>query len=136
MSGTEWVWNVYVRALRQYAERTGSANPPRGQIEHVDQIGQINLGAWCSYIRRRNTQGLLPVARKQEVESVQGWSWSVAPQRNIQREGEIVRLRKDEGRTLREIAGEFGISRQRVHAVLRKLGMTESTKQAGVKAKA
>ena len=126
MSGTEWVWNVYVRALRQYAERTGSANPPRAHIEDVDGIGQINLGAWCSYIRRRNTMGRLPEERRKEVESVTGWSWSVAPQRNIQRENEIMHLRKEKKMTLREIAGQYGISRQRVHAVLRKLGATDN----------
>lgn len=125
MSGTEWVWNVYVRALRQYADRTGSANPPRAHSEQVDGIGEVNLGAWCAYIRRRNTMGRLPEARRREVESVSGWSWSVAPQRNVQRENEIVHLRRDKKMTLREIAGQYGISRQRVHAVLRKLGATD-----------
>lgn len=126
MSGTEWVWNVYVRSLKQYTDRVGSANPPRAHIEQVDGIGDVNLGAWCSYIRRRNTLGRLPENRRKEVESVPGWSWSVAPQRNVQREQEIVHLRKEKKLTLREIAGQYGISRQRVHAVLRKLGATDN----------
>lgn len=124
MSGTQWVWNIYIRALRQYVDRTGSANPPRAHLETVEGVGEVNLGSWCSYVRRRNAMGRLPESRREELDTIDGWSWSIAPQRNIQRENEIVHLRQEKKMTLREIAGQYGISRQRVHAVLRKVGAT------------
>lgn len=119
MSGTDWVWRVYVMALTQYSERTEGGCPPRSHIEHVDQIGDVNLGAWCAYVRRRYTTGKLPEERAKELENVPGWKWACPSPRLEEREREMRELRS-EGQTLQQIASRYGVSRQRVHAVLRK----------------
>lgn len=119
MSGTDWVWQTYLKALTQYSGRTGSGCPPRSHVETVEGIGEVNLGAWCAYVRRRNATGKLPAQRAEEVARVPGWEWSCPSPRLTEREQEMRELRAG-GMTLQQIATKYGVSRQRVHAVLRK----------------
>lgn len=119
MSGTDWIWQTYLKALRQYAERTGSGCPPRSHLEDIDGIGDVNLGAWCAYVRRRHATNKLTQSKVADVESVPGWAWACPSPRLAEREQEMKALRA-EGLTLQEIASRYGVSRQRVHAVLRK----------------
>jgi hypothetical protein len=112
-------WNTHIVALRNYVERTGSSRVPRNHVE-ATEFGEIKLGAWVSYVRHRQRKGHLSQEQAQELASLPQWQWG--PLRagrtgNPERDARI-RERASNGARLREIADEFGITRQRVHQII------------------
>ena len=115
-------FNIYIGALEQYTQRTGNSRIPATHIEKVGE-NEISLGAWAGYIRQRYRKNLLADVRVARLEEVPNWQWGPfqpGPATDDERNERIRELRLA-GRSLREIADEFDLSRQRVHQIIRKL---------------
>lgn len=115
-------FNIYIDALRQYVNREGHSKVPAVHIEILDSKS-VSLGAWVGYIRQRFRKGSLPIDRAQKIQEIAGWQWGPfqpGPATDSKR-NEIIRQMRQDGRSLREIADQFDLSRQRVHQIVKKL---------------
>lgn len=113
-------WNNYYNALILYAARTGHTRVPSNHTEQTE-AGTIQLGAWTSYIRQRYRAGLLPQDRIDALTAVPGWEWGPfrpGPFTDVARDSEIRTLRSN-GVSLQKIGDQFGLSRQRVHQIVK-----------------
>lgn len=107
-----------IRRLREYAKVHGHTKVP---ALYKDEDG-FGLGSWVAYIRRRREAGLVTKELETVLGSLPGWQWgplAPGPKGKTGRNGEMVQ-RHAEGRTYSEIAKEFGVSRQRVHQIVRR----------------
>jgi hypothetical protein len=114
-------FNLYVNAIKQFAQREGHSRVPAIHIEIVDGR-EVHLGAWVGYLRQRRKKNLIDVNRIAELDAIQGWTWGPlrpGPATNHSRNSEILQLRS-QGMTLRQIADSFDLSRQRVHQIVKK----------------
>lgn len=115
-------FNIYIEALEQYIQRNGNSRIPAAHIEKIAE-NEISLGAWAGYIRQRYRKNLLSPSRVTRLEQIANWQWGPfqpGPATDSERNEKIRQLRL-EGMSLREIADEFDLSRQRVHQIIRKL---------------
>lgn len=115
-------FNIYIGALEQYIRRENNSKIPAAHIEEFENQ-KINLGAWAGYIRQRYRKGQLAAARVSRLEEIANWQWGPfqpGPATDAAR-NEKIKIMRVEGRSLREIADEFDLSRQRVHQIIRKL---------------
>ncbi len=122
MNNTER-WNQYLEALNLYTLRTGNARVPASHIEHIPDGTVVNLGAWVGYIRQRQRAGLLSPERTAVLGAVPGWEWGPlrpGPTADTVRNAQIMTLRS-QGISLQRIGDQFGLSRQRVHQIVRLL---------------
>jgi hypothetical protein len=123
MTNTE-KWETCFTALTQYTQRTGNARVPATHKETLESGAVVNLGAWVGYMRQRYRNGVLTVDRAQALASVPGWDWGPlrpGPAADHQRNDNI-RSMRSQGRSLQSIGDEFGLSRQRVHQIIRSSG--------------
>lgn len=114
-------FKLYVRALTQFAERTGHTRIPAVHVEIVDGR-EVNLGAWVGYMRQRYKKGQLSSEKTEALQQLPGWTWGPlkpGPATNFDRNSEIIQMRTS-GLTLREIADSYDLSRQRVHQIVKK----------------
>lgn len=113
-------WETHIRALKTFANRTGTARVPRNHVEPTD-IGEIPLGAWVSYVRHRYRKGHLSEAQVQELLALPNWQWGpFTPGRKSDNERDTaIRQRFSNGETLKQIANEYSLTRQRVHQIVR-----------------
>lgn len=114
-------FNLYVTALKQFAERAGHTRVPAVHVEIVDGK-EIAVGAWVGYIRQRQKKGLLSAEKIQILSSLPGWEWGPlkpGPSSDAGRNSEILQMRS-QGMTLRQIADSYDLSRQRVHQIVKK----------------
>ena len=114
-------WTRCLEALIRYAERTGNARVPATHIETLSDGTPVKLGTWVTYVRQRYRAGLLSVARAQELADVPGWEWGPlrpGPRADAERNQEI-RVLRTQGVSLQKIGDQFGLSRQRIHQILR-----------------
>jgi hypothetical protein len=114
-------WNRYITALNAYAARTGNARVPASHKEIAFDGTPLMLGAWVGYIRQRRRAGLLSQVRITEIDAVPGWEWGPlrpGPSADHARNAEILTLRS-QGISLQRIGDQFGLSRQRVHQIVR-----------------
>ena len=115
-------FNLYTEALEQYIAKTGNSKIPASHVEILNEK-EISLGAWAGYIRQRFRKNQLPAARVARLEQINGWQWDPfqpGPATDSARNESIRELRVS-GKSLREIADEFDLSRQRVHQIIKKL---------------
>lgn len=115
-------FNLYTEALEQYIAKTGNSKIPASHVEILNEK-EISLGAWAGYIRQRFRKNQLPAARVARLEQINGWQWGPfqpGPATDSARNESIRELRVS-GKSLREIADEFDLSRQRVHQIIKKL---------------
>ena len=116
-------WTTYTTALRDYAATNGHAAVPAGYTHRpADDGTSIPLGAWVGYIRQRYRRGLLPADRIETLESIPGWVWGPlkpGPRIDQTRNAEILRLRTEERLSLQKIADRYGLSRQRIHQIVK-----------------
>ena len=116
-------FSIYIRALTQFSEREGHCNVPATHIEKVDNL-EISVGAWVGYVRQRRKKSQLSEQKSGAIQAVSGWQWGPlkpGPATDIKRNTEILEMRAT-GKSLRQIADEFDLSRQRVHQIVRKNG--------------
>jgi hypothetical protein len=117
-------WTRYITALNAYVSRTGNARVPASHTETLGDGTAVMLGAWVGYLRQRKRAGLLPEARIAEIDTVPGWEWGPlrpGPSADHARNAEILTLRS-QGISLQRIGDQFGLSRQRVHQIVRSVG--------------
>ena len=112
---------TYTQALTQYIEREGHSQIPAAHTEKI-QENHISLGAWVGYIRQRYRKNQLSEDRVKKIQEISNWQWGPfkpGPATDINRNLEIHQMRAA-GKSLREIADVFDLSRQRVHQIIRK----------------
>lgn len=114
-------FNLAITAINQFAAREGHCRIPAAHIEHVGEDA-LPLGSWVGYLRQRRRKGLLAAERIQKLEQIPGWQWGPlrpGPQTNSDRNVKILDMHRG-GKSLRFIADEFELSRQRVHQIVKK----------------
>lgn len=113
-------WQEHFNALSQYTTRTGNSLVPTTHVE-IYNGKNIALGAWVAYNRQRQRAGTLPQARVEMLSSLAGWKWEKQqPGRRYDKSRDSVILeRYKSGTSARDLAQEFGLSRQRVHQIVR-----------------
>jgi DNA-binding NarL/FixJ family response regulator len=114
-------FSTYTQALTQYIEREGNSQIPAAHVEKI-QENHISLGAWVGYIRQRYRKNQLSEDRVKKIQEIPNWQWGPfkpGPATDISRNSEIHQMRAA-GKSLREIADVFDLSRQRVHQIIRK----------------
>lgn len=120
-------FNLYVRALEQYIQKNGNSRIPAAHIETLENE-KINLGAWAGYVRQRYRKNKLNKPRIDRLEIITGWQWGPfqpGPATDLGRNEQIRLMRFEKKMSLREIADEFDLSRQRVHQIVKKLQLIE-----------
>jgi len=114
-------FSTYTQALRQYTERELNSQIPAAHVEKFEE-NEISLGAWTGYIRQRYRKNQLSEDRIAKIQEIPHWQWGPfkpGPATDINRNLEIHKMR-DAGKSLREIADVFDLSRQRVHQIIKK----------------
>lgn len=114
-------FNLTITAINQFAAREGHCRIPANHVEHFGP-DTLPLGSWVGYLRQRKRKGQLTAERIQKLESIPGWEWGPlrpGPQTNSDRNVKILDLHRG-GKSLRYIADEFELSRQRVHQIVKK----------------
>lgn len=117
-------WKKHYSALVQYHDRYGDAIVPSGHIEFLPSGEEVHLGNWVSYMRTRYRQNALSDDRVSLLESVPTWRWGpVRPgpksqSATLQRNKEICDRHKS-GHSLSKIGRDYGLSRQRVHQIIK-----------------
>jgi len=115
-------FELYTRAIEQFAIREGHSRIPAVHVEVVDGT-EVHVGAWVGYTRQRRKKGILPESRAERLNSIAGWEWGPlkpGPATNNSRNLDIIQMRS-QGMTLRQIADSFDLSRQRIHQIVKKL---------------
>jgi len=117
-------WNRYYSALIQYQKRFGDALVPSGHVEFLESGEELSLGNWVSYMRTRYRQNALSEERIKQLESVPTWNWG--PVRPGPKSRDTVMIRNNEicfmyssGKSLSKIAKAYGLSRQRIHQIVK-----------------
>jgi DNA-binding NarL/FixJ family response regulator len=113
---------TYIKALEQYIAREGNSKVPAIHVENFEEK-DVTLGAWAGYIRQRFRKGQLSQERIDIISQISQWQWGPfqpGPATDSKR-NEVIRNMRTEGKSLREIADEFDLSRQRVHQIVKKL---------------
>lgn len=114
-------FELTLKALNSFGEREGHLRVPAVHTEFVEGT-EVPLGAWVGYLRQRRRKGQLAPARIASLESLNGWQWGPlrpGPSTNSDRNVLIMELHSS-GKSLRQIADQFDLSRQRVHQIVRK----------------
>lgn len=114
-------FNTTLIAINNFRSREGHCLIPATHVEYVDDFA-APLGAWVGYVRQRRRKGQLSKDKIEQLENILGWQWGPlrpGPATNGDRNSRIIDLHRD-GKSLRFIADEFNLSRQRVHQIVRK----------------
>ena len=114
-------FDLTVTAINNFRAREGHCFIPAVHVEYIDDIA-VPLGSWVGYVRQRRRKGQLSAAKIQKLESIPGWQWGPlrpGPATNADRNVRIIDLHRS-GKSLRFIADEFDLSRQRVHQIVQK----------------
>lgn len=114
-------FNLTITALNQFVDREGHCRVP---ATHIEEVGSefLPLGSWVGYLRQRNRKGQLSPERIARLKEVRDWQWGPlrpGPATNADRNSKILDLHRG-GKSLRFIADEFELSRQRVHQIVKK----------------
>lgn len=114
-------FELTLKALNSFGEREGHLRVPAAHTEFIGEL-EVPLGSWVGYLRQRRRKGQLAPARIAVLESLSGWQWGPlrpGPSTNSDRNVLIMELHGS-GKSLRQIADQFDLSRQRVHQIVRK----------------
>lgn len=113
-------WNTYLGALDAFVAREGHGRVPASHVERTED-GAVALGSWVAYMRQRKRAGRLTPERENVLSGVPSWEWGPlrpGPSTDRVRNVQILNLR-DQGISLQKIGDSFGLSRQRVHQIIR-----------------
>ncbi len=116
-------WARNIKALEKFVSENGHARVPAASKVDVDG-NVIALGSWVSYLRVKYKTGTLSLDKKAQLESFPSWTWGPCkpgPLGDAARDGAMLQAR-EQGRSLQSIADEYGLSRQRVHQILERVG--------------
>jgi len=119
-------WNKNIQALSTYVAENGTALVPTSYKCLADGES-LSLGSWVTYVRVKYRAGTLSPERISQLESFTGWTWGPCkpgPSGNPDRDNAMVQARQV-GRSLQNIGDEYGLSRQRVHQILNRMGYKE-----------
>ena len=111
---------LYINSLNQFYLREGHCIVPAIHIE-IFENSEVALGAWVGYARQRYRKNQLSEDRAQKLEEIPGWQWGPlrpGPATDNQRNKNILNMRA-RGASLRQIADEFELSRQRIHQIVK-----------------
>lgn len=111
---------MYISALQQFSSREGHCQVPAIHIEILDGK-EVALGSWVGYARQRKRKNQLSDKKATELEQVPGWQWGPlkpGPATDKNRNQDILQMRA-RGASLRQIADEFDLSRQRIHQIVK-----------------
>lgn len=118
-------WDKNIQALSTYVSEHGTALVPTSYKCSVD--GEtVSLGSWVTYVRIKYRAGTLSPERIAQLEKFAGWAWGPCkpgPSGNPDRDNAMLVARQN-GRSLQSIGDEYGLSRQRVHQIINRLGKT------------
>lgn len=120
-------FEMYLNALKQFSAREGHSNVPAIHIE-IYESKEIFLGAWIGYVRQRKKKNQLSENRISRLEELSGWSWGPlkpGPATDKNRNTNILEMRAA-GKSLRQIADEFDLSRQRIHQIVKKIDVAQT----------
>jgi hypothetical protein len=112
-----------LEALSSFVAQNGTALVP---TQHV-QDG-YRLGSWVTYIRSRQRSGNVDQELGNYLESLPGWTWGPLPPgpgAKVDRNVEIID-RASKGESLSHLASEYGVSRQRIHQIVKRSTVTSS----------
>lgn len=117
-------WKKHYSALLQYHQRYGDAVVPSGHIEFLPSGEEINLGNWVSYMRTRYREKALSDERVSLLESIPTWKWGpIRPgpksQMATSKRNQAIHSLYKNGHSLSKIGKEYGLSRQRVHQIIK-----------------
>jgi hypothetical protein len=91
---------------------------------HVELFNgkNIAIGAWVAYNRQRQRAGTLPREREQALSALTGWKWDrQQPGRRYDKSRDALILeRYSQGVSAKKLADEYGLSRQRVHQIIKR----------------
>jgi Mor family transcriptional regulator len=120
-------WDKNIQALSAYVAENGTALVPTSYKCLVD--GEtVSLGSWVTYVRIKYRAGTLQMERMAQMENFPGWTWGPCkpgPMGNPDRDKQMVAMRQA-GKSLQSIGDEYGLSRQRVHQILNRMGHRET----------
>jgi len=120
-------WDKNIQALSTYVAENGTALVPTSYKCTVD--GEtVSLGSWVTYVRIKYRAGTLQMERMAQLENFPGWTWGPCkpgPMGNPDRDKQMVAMRQA-GKSLQSIGDEYGLSRQRVHQILNRMGYRET----------
>ena len=113
-------FEMYKDAIIEFSKREGHCFIPAVHVEIINGK-EIFLGAWVGYARQRKKKNQISKARALELESIPGWEWGPlkpGPTTDKNRNNNILKMRAA-GHSLRQIADEFELSRQRIHQIVK-----------------
>ena len=116
-------WSRNIKALEKFVSEHGHARVPAASKVEVEGVA-VALGSWVSYLRVKHKTGTLAPEKKAQLESFPSWTWGPCkpgPLGDAARDGAMLQAR-EQGRSLQSIADEYGLSRQRVHQILERIG--------------
>ena len=115
-------WTQKYEALQHFINREGHAIVPATHIEKTSNGTPILLGDWVSHQRSLKKKGLLSPDREKLLAGLKGWNWGPikrGPKKN-EEQAKTIKLLRQKGLSLSQIAYEVELSRQRVHQILKK----------------
>lgn len=114
-------WQEHLTALTQYINRTGTSMAPANHVEIVNGRN-VAIGAWVAYNRQCHRNGTLPADRAAILSALPGWKWEKQqPGRRYDKNRDTLITEKYyAGSSAKALADEFGLSRQRIHQILRR----------------
>jgi len=120
-------FETYKNALKQFSAREDHCLVPAIHIE-IFEGKEIFLGVWVGYVRQRKKKNQLSEKRIIELEELPGWNWGPlkpGPATDKNRNKNILDMRAA-GKSLRQIADEFDLSRQRIHQIVKKIDVPQT----------
>lgn len=113
-------WVRHLRALVHYYEQTGTTRVPSFHTVDIDGT-TVRLGEWAVYLRQRYRAGRLSPAQVTALEALGDWSWGLqkrGPRIEPDRDNTI-RSAFGSGINARTLASTYGLSRQRIHQIVK-----------------
>jgi hypothetical protein len=106
-----------LEALNTFVQRHGTALVPTTAVQDG-----YKLGAWVAYARARHRGGLMTEELAELLENLPGWQWGPLPPgpgSKNDRNREILE-KVSSGLSLSQVATEYGVSRQRIHQIVKR----------------
>ena len=114
-------FHTRVHMIETYARENGHTNIPLSHNTRGVAGERVAIGRWASYIKSRYRAGLLTVEQAQAFEHIPSWEGEArAPgaKMNVALHNDVHTLRSMR-MSLQQIADRVGLSRQRVHQILK-----------------